>query len=53
MDEKRKKLEAQKIEERREFLKKAGKVAVTVPAVTLLLSATNKASVAQVTSHRT
>ena len=37
MDER--KLDEQKIKERREFLKKAGKAAVTVPAVALLLSA--------------
>ena len=33
----------QKIAERREFLKKAGKVAVVAPAVTLLLSTAKKA----------
>jgi len=43
------KLDEQKIEERREFLKKAGKAAVTVPAVALLLSAT-KAKADGVTS---
>jgi len=44
MDEQKsveRKLDEQKIEERREFLKKAGKVAVTVPAVALLLKATS------------
>jgi len=34
------KLERQKIAERRKFLKKAGKTAISVPAVALLLSAT-------------
>jgi len=43
MDEK--KLDEQRIEERREFLKRAGKAAITVPAVALLLSA-SKASAA-------
>jgi hypothetical protein len=43
----------QKIAERREFLKKAGKAAVTVPAVALLLSATDKRAVAVPTSTAT
>jgi len=42
------KLDEQKIEERREFLKKAGKVAITVPAVALLLKATSMPAHAQV-----
>ena len=36
------KLLEQKIAERREFMEKAGKVAVTVPAVALLPSATGR-----------
>jgi hypothetical protein len=44
------KSEAQKIAERREFLKKAGKIAVTAPAVALLLSATRKAHATDVVS---
>jgi len=35
------KLDEQRIEQRREFLKKAGKAAITVPAVALLLNATS------------
>ena len=41
--------EEQRLEERRQFLKKAGKTAVVAPAVALLLSAT-KASADGVTS---
>jgi len=47
------KLDEQKIAERREFLKKAGKVAITVPAVTLLLSAASKPAHAVPTSSPT
>jgi formiminotetrahydrofolate cyclodeaminase len=42
--------EEQKIAERREFLKKAGKVAITVPAVALLLSAASKRANAAATT---
>jgi len=48
MDER--KLDEQRIEERREFLKKAGKVAITVPAVALLLKASSMPARAQVPS---
>jgi len=51
MDER--KLNEQKIAERREFLKKAGKVAVTVPAVALLLNASSMPQAAAVTSTPT
>ncbi|HUE65387.1 MAG TPA: hypothetical protein VMO78_13525 [Rhizomicrobium sp.] len=37
---------------RREFLNRAGKVAVTAPAVALLLAASTRASQAQVLSGR-
>jgi hypothetical protein len=47
------KLEEQKIAERREFLKTAGKVAVTVPAVALLLNAAAKPAYAQTASGGT
>ena len=44
------KIDEQKIAERREFLKKAGKAAITVPAVALLLNATNVPAQANITS---
>jgi hypothetical protein len=44
------KLDDRRIEERREFLKKAGKAAITAPAVALLLNAASKPAYAQVPS---
>lgn len=46
-------LELRKISERREFLKTAGKVAVTVPAVALLLNAASKTAHAAAVSGGT
>jgi len=39
-----------KKEDRREFLKKAGKVAVTAPAIAVLVSASAKKSTARIVS---
>ena len=39
--------EEEQVKERREFLKKAGKLAITAPAVTLLVSASLKPTEAQ------
>lgn len=45
------KFDEKRIEERREFLKKAGKAAVAVPAAALLLSAAAKSAKAQINPY--